>query len=46
MDFWLGVIIGITGVYIYEQIKEARIKKNSPKRGRPPKKIEVKEEEK
>lgn len=46
MDFFLGIILGVLGAKIHEQIIEIRRKKNSPKRGRPPKKITVKQKEK
>lgn len=46
MDFFLGIILGVLGVKIHEQISETRRKKNSPKRGRPPKKATVTKKEK
>lgn len=44
MDFLFGIIIGAVGFAIIQKVKEEQIKKNSPRRGRPPNKVEVKDE--
>lgn len=45
MDFFLGIIVGVTGYAIANKINEYREQARKPKRGRPPKtNIEVKDE--
>lgn len=41
MDFLLGIICGVLGYAIVAKYKEDQVKKNSPKRGRPPKRINI-----
>jgi len=46
VDFFLGIIIGVTGYAIYQHIKEQREEAKKPRRGRPPKtQIDVKNED-
>lgn len=42
MDLFLGFIIGVVTIYLYEKVKEQREKMKAPKRGRP---VKVKTED-
>lgn len=44
MDFIFGIVCGVLGYAIVAKYKENQIKKNQPRRGRPPKKTEEKNE--
>jgi len=41
MDLFLGIILGVVGYSMVLKLQEYKVQKNKPRRGRPPKRINI-----